>query len=462
MIRALTAAVLFAQAAATSFAATITVGNQTELDAAIGRAAPGDVIVLRNGQWTNTAIRLNCSGAEGRPITLKAGSGGQVVLTGASSLDFNGDWLVVEGLKFEKLKSDRVFVVFEDGADHCRFSDSAILDSSNGSRNWVHMRRGLSNRVDHCRFSGMSHRGVQFQVETEHERTNYHRIDRNFFGNRARGNGNGWETIRIGYSHQQTNFAGAIVEWNLFYKCDGENEIISNKSTGNRILHNTFRENRGELTLRHGDKAWVEGNWFIGNDVPGSGGVRIIGSDHVVVNNYFSNLRTYAILVRKGVDTTNVRSYTQVKNALVAFNTIVDCRTPFVIGSGRGTLIPADSRIANNVIVNPDGAAINQDTAPTNFVYEGNLALCKSVGIEGSSGFMLADPKLARDWEGVCRPPASSPVRNAAMAGYEQIARDISGNSRAGTRDIGAQVTSAGAAARAPLTERGVGPSWMQ
>ena len=444
-----------------SFGATHTVVDPSELSAAIARAVPGDVIVLRNGQWPDTSIHLDRSGAEGKPITVKAQTAGQVVLTGASSLNFAGDWLVVEGLKFERLNGDRVFVDFADGADHCRLTDSAILESNNGRRNWIHMRRGINNRIDHCRFSGMDQPGMQIQVETERERPNHHRIDNNFFGHRARGNGNGFETIRIGYSHQQTNFAHTTVERNLFYRCNGENEIISNKSTGNRIIYNTFLDNSGELTLRHGDKAWVEGNWFLGNNVRGSGGVRVIGSDHVVANNYFSALQTYAILVRRGVETDDPKSYTQVKNALIAFNTIVDCPKSLVIGSGRGTLIPADSRIANNIVHYPAGTLIEYAAQPTNFVYEGNIMLGGSLGVE-SLDITLRDPKLVKAADGIHRPAADSPARNAAADGYKDITLDISGNSRTGTKDAGAQVLTAGAKIARPLTERDVGPLWMR
>src|SRR5204862_7483187 len=103
-----------------SFAGTLNVSTTNELSASIAKAAPGDVIVLKNGRWTNAVIHLTCSGAEGRAITLKAETPGQVILTGDSSLDFAGDWLVVEGLPFEKLKTDRTFVDFNHGSDFCR------------------------------------------------------------------------------------------------------------------------------------------------------------------------------------------------------------------------------------------------------------------------------------------------------------------------------------------------------
>ncbi|NUQ65115.1 MAG: hypothetical protein HUU20_21840 [Pirellulales bacterium] len=66
--------------------------------------------------------------------------------------------------------------------------------------------------------------------------------------------------------------------------------IISNKSCENVYRGNTFRGCAGALTLRCGKRCVVEGNFFFGEGKKGSGGVRIIDSDHRVFNNYFADL----------------------------------------------------------------------------------------------------------------------------------------------------------------------------
>ena len=85
--------------------------------------------------------------------------------------------------------------------------------------------------------------------------------------------------------------AGCTVENNLFYRCNGEVEIISSKSCGNIYRGNVFEECKGTLTLRHGNGCIVEKNIFIGNGVPETGGVRIIGERHTVAGNWFEGLR---------------------------------------------------------------------------------------------------------------------------------------------------------------------------
>ena len=77
-----------------------------------------------------------------------------------------------------------------------------------------------------------------------------------------------------------TNLSRTVVENNLFEQCNGDVEIVSNKSGENVYRHNTFVECVGALTLRHGKGCVVEGNYFLGHLAPQTGGVRIIGEDH--------------------------------------------------------------------------------------------------------------------------------------------------------------------------------------
>ncbi|HBL43540.1 MAG TPA: hypothetical protein DDZ90_09130, partial [Planctomycetaceae bacterium] len=57
-----------------------------------------------------------------------------------------------------------------------------------------------------------------------------HRITGNHFVDMARGDGNGFEALRIGTSEFSLKSAHCVVAENLFENCDGEIELISNKS----------------------------------------------------------------------------------------------------------------------------------------------------------------------------------------------------------------------------------------
>ena len=143
--------------------------------------------------------------------------------------------------------------------------------------------------MDHCYLAGKTSESPTLQIEADGT-PNRHRIDHNHFGPRSPLGRNGGETIRVGYSGQSMNVSATLVEQNLFERCDGELEIISNKSCENIYRGNTFLDCAGMLTLRHGNRCLVEGNFFFARNKKGSGGIRVIGEDHTVINNYIDGV----------------------------------------------------------------------------------------------------------------------------------------------------------------------------
>ncbi|MDA7537511.1 polysaccharide lyase 6 family protein, partial [Akkermansiaceae bacterium] len=381
------------------------------LNSAISNADPGDTILMANGAWTDTVINFNTDGLAGQPITLRAEVDGQVTMEGASRIKFSGDYLVVQGLHFTNgsIADGGHVVEFRENssnlANHCRLTHCAITDYNPAdpttNYKWVSVH-GMHNRVDHCSFKGMNHVGVTLTVWLgTNAPANHTRIDHNVFSDRTEGDGNGFETIRIGTSSRSMQESKTIVEDNYFYRCDGEIEIISNKSVGNIYRRNTFESCSGQLTLRHGNECIVEGNYFLGNGISGTSGVRVIGEDHVVVNNYFENLRgtsaRAALSFYNGVPNSPLNRYFQVKRALIAFNTFSECRENFVIGidSSDTSLPPLDCVIANNIVEGDDDPLIEYRTTPLNMQYEGNIFHGASLGISQLSGIQLIDPLLA-------------------------------------------------------------------
>src|SRR5262249_53093717 len=162
----------------------------------------------------------------------------------------------------------------------------------------------------------------------------------NHFGPRPPLGFNGGETIRVGTSNVSRNVSRTLVENNLFEKCDGEVECISNKSCENVYRHNTFLGCSATLCLRPGDRCLVEGNFFLGEHVRGSGGVRIIGEGHRVVNNFLTGLEgdeaRSAIALTNGVPDSSLDGYFQVKDVVVAFNTMVGNKSNIAIGTDAG------------------------------------------------------------------------------------------------------------------------------
>jgi poly(beta-D-mannuronate) lyase len=317
----------------------------------------------------------------------------------------------VSGFKFEDISNVtetvtphqvlvRRMIVFTPNAISCRLMETAVVNAGAGVTTYVHMRPGSqSNLVDHCWFSGQQGIGVTFYVEAHPTIPNYHRIEHNYLGDRKQGRGNGWETIRIGHSAQQEFFSGTIVASNYFFRCNGELECISNKSTGNRYVGNSFAANRGQLTLRHGNKAIIDGNYFLGGDEPEAQGVRISGSDHVVINNYFKGLRD-ALFVYNGQVNPEPRGYAAVNNTLIASNVFEDCVNNLILSVGdRGrTVSPRNLRIEHNLVQARTGRIIQQLTGGADVKYEGNVMSGAELGIESrpSREIELRRPVLPR------------------------------------------------------------------
>jgi poly(beta-D-mannuronate) lyase len=260
-----------------------------------------------------------------------------------------------------------------------------------------------------------------------------------------------------------------VVEENYFYRCNGEGEIISNKSCENVYRANTFVECEGALTLRHGNRCTVEGNFFLGNKARLTGGVRVIGEDLEVVNNYFSDLGgdgyRAALTFMEGIRDSEPGGYFQVKRALVAFNTFVGSRQTFNFGYGAGrdrqTMPPKDCVLANNLVFGGRSPLVTVHDPAITVTFEGNVMYGAELGVPPGPGIRQLDPKLEKGPDGLWRPGLGSPVLDAAEGRYASVDDDMDGQPREAPADVGADERSDRPVRRAPLTARDVGPSWM-
>ncbi|MEM1098916.1 MAG: polysaccharide lyase 6 family protein [Planctomycetota bacterium] len=470
-LRRSVAALSLATFACSGHAAEFLVNNATELTQTLGQVSPGDTIVLADGVWTDQYLRFNTDGTANAPVTLRAQTPGQVVLNGNSRLEISGDHLVVDGLRFDggALSEGQHIVRFRGSngdATNSRLTNTAILNYNPTDINtryfWVSLY-GENNRVDNNTFVGQSHSGVTVTVWRDGSVDN-HRIDQNLFADRPEGNGNGFETIRVGTSTDSLSDSRTIIENNLFHATDGETEIISVKSGDNDLRYNTFLESAGTLTLRHGEGNRVDGNFFLGNNKNRTGGVRVIGADQSVTNNYLADLDGRAnggIVLTGGVDNGPLNGYFPVVNATIAHNTIVNISDAAIklddgIGSSDRTILPADVTIANNLINDADVAF--EGVEGPNFTWTGNLVHDATLGVSARPGITQADPQLVLGADGLWRPDAGSPAIDAATAGFATF--DMDGQARVGLADIGADEVSNAAIVRKPLTRDDVGVDW--
>jgi poly(beta-D-mannuronate) lyase len=419
---------------------------------------PGDTLVMADGTWTNQAIAFKGHGTAKQPITFRAATPGKVILVGESSVVVEGEHLVVSGLFLNNAQSTGDGVKL--AGTNCRLTESAVVGGRHKFQ--VHFF-GLSNRMDHCYLAGKTNDSPTLQVEAERQ-PNYHLIDHNHFGPRPPLGRNGGETMRVGYSWQSMSNSCTTVEHNLFDRCDGELEIISNKSCENVYRFNTFLDCAGMFTLRHGNRCLVEGNFFLGHHKRGSGGIRVIGENHTIINNYIDGVENGGFWLTAGMTEPKLVEYFQVKNCLIAFNTFADSRGPALqLDAGyrepRRILRPQNVTIANNVFAVRGDGEVFTGTEGEGFKWMGNIA---SAAPAGAKGIRVVDPKLDRTKDGLWRPATGGPVRGAAEGYFPQVKADIDGQPRSGKLDAGSDQISDAPIRVRPLTAADVGPSWRR
>ena len=344
----------------------ILVSSNEELKTALKNIAPGDTIILKDQTWTDVKIDFIAQGTAEKPIVLKAQTPGNVILNGTSRIIISGQYLTVDGLWFKDGNSiDKSVITFRKNdtelASFCRVTNCAITNYNPDDRasqyQWVELW-GKNNRVDHCSFYGKTNQGpvliVGLRGNIENLENN-HRIDNNYFGYRPPLGANGGETIRIGTSHVSMESSRTIVENNVFEKCNGEVEIISSKSCDNIYRNNLFLESEGILTLRHGNRCLVEGNVFIGNNKPHTGGIRVINEGHIIQNNLMIGLKgdgfRAPLVIMNGVPNGPLNRYNQVKDVVIQNNTFINCSAiELCEGSDEErTATPINTNFVNNL-----------------------------------------------------------------------------------------------------------------
>lgn len=387
--------------ASVSNAEVIEVSDASQLEGYLKLNA-GDTVILSDGVWEDLTIRFKSkNGTADRPVVFKGQTAGKTILTGSSSLAFAGDYVVVEDLWFKNpdFATKKASAVIQFRTSSSEMATNSVMRNcmitgfdlplSQNEHKWVSIY-GTDNIVEYCTFEDKPTMGTTLVVWPEPEvltKEPNHIIRNNYFtrprSNKSERGGslNGQEVIRIGTSHVSMSSAGCTVENNVFEHCNGETEIISNKTCNNTFRGNVFIESVGCLTLRHGNGALVENNYFDGANVRGTGGIRLIGEDHIVRNNYMQDLEgsgyTSAICVMMGVTNSVLNNYFQVKNSVVSGNVAIDCRQGMAVNTGtrENQVEPFfNSRVENNVFVSRDIAAqIFNSPAPKDVVWQNNV-----------------------------------------------------------------------------------------
>lgn len=413
-----------------------TVTSIKELQETVAKAKAGTTILLKKGTY-NEPCHLKGKGSQGLPIVIRAETLVGVELL--NQLTLGGEHLSLIGFRFK----DNGGIAVKNGIS-CRISRCYMNNLK--AAQWLRVdTKSRSIEIDRCLFDKKENnrekdRDCQLmRIEVTNQKESHH-IHHNHFRDIPKGKtGNGYETIQlISRGNPKEGETGNVIESNLFERCDGESEIVSVKSNGNLLRGNTFSQCRGELVLRIGHRNVVTGNWFLG----GSGGVRLQGTDQVVINNYFDGLSGPALAMMDG---TADEFYSRVERALVAHNTFVNCGYAFQIGLNHSNYpegtAPKDCTIANNIFYQEKGAkngliAFVKNQEPEKWTWQGNiyqgvLGIAPRTGLQQSSAFSK------RTGERLL-PNAQTLTALRTGMNTNELAIDLAGNARPENGTVGA------------------------
>ena len=437
----------------------------------------GDVIILANGIYdTDARINFIGNGTSDDPIIFRAESPGGVVFSGGLQMDIGGDYVVVDGFHWQGGYGASNFIQFRNGTDYANHStiQNCAIDGLTVSpddletgtsvkHRWV-VLYGTYNTVTNCSFMNKTNAGAiilaeyQYNAEADPCAIVGHTISNNYFYNyekidTALTNAGDSETIRIGASDEQNVNSSVTVSNNYFVEADGENEIITNKSKNNTYANNTFRRCRGSLVLRHGSDTTVDGNYFLGEDVEGTGGIRITDSNHIITNNYIQDCITVnsqakwnngitfmgggdnAAVACTSTGTTN--GYQKSENITLSNNTIINTNAPLFYNTDKGSNDPTGT-VANNLIyfaaADPNLSDVISGDTPTSYAdlgttltYTGNVYTGTVLG-ETNAGFSEETGIIATaDDEVFTFSGTGSVGKGADMGTYEPTTDDMVG-----------------------------------
>lgn len=486
------------------------INTVSSLRQAIAESKAGDVILLEDGEYEGVGPIMieNKHGSQSEPIVLAAENIGQAMITGTLQLIIkDSSYIVIEGLSFEtsvfnnnrkqfaERRSNSAVVLLDAYQTRVTRNRFALQETYGGEtrREWLSVdgSKGGYNRIDHNLFEGKIQVGNYIAINSDLGRPTgadttprHTRIDHNHFRDMASLGINGMEAVVLGmatYRDMAHIDAQSVFEYNLLERVDGErSEIISIKDSGNIVRYNTIVESAGSIVARYGHRNSIYGNYIIGNNKSGTGGVRVYGADQKVFNNYFQGLTAFGINLGrgniegahdlpKGQDYRDIFEYVQINGVDIVYNTFVNNHLNFMLSGGdRTPLEPENTIISNNLIVSEGGHVLSLALPETlehpgidwqgNMIYAPTGAFVGLDAIADERAFVAVNPELTSNLDQVMYIGKKSPVIDAAIGTFPYVTTDIEGKPRDENPDVGAFEYRGYPLLRGPLAAEDVGP----
>jgi len=429
-----------------------------DLQSRIEEAVPGDTITLKNGAYsTSASISVTCRGTEEDPVTIAAETVGGVEIGGTHGFNVGApaNYVVISGFKFTHA-SGRTTVGA--GTRHIRFTRNTFRCTGSGPYLAV---LGHDVQIDRNDFGDKRTSGSLIAVSGPTGQVAQRLwIHRNYFHDYGSASGEPGEMLRLGLSALALSVGSGVVEYNLFSRCRGENDMISNRSSGNTFRYNTLADSpTAQFSLRHGNDCAVYGNILRNTE-----GLRIYGDRHQVFSNVFEgnyigvNMGNGSVEVADGG---SMGAHDRPDNCLIAFNTFVDNRTHYQMSRRSSNALGATHAVFANNILQGGGMAAKIDGPYADPVWEGNIVWnTGGAGDLPADAYIAVDPRLGRDGAADFHLQPGSPAIDGAVGVYPGVGFDVDGEARGDMKDVGAdEFTEAPVVAHA-LTPRDVGPAY--
>lgn len=328
----------------------------------------GDTILIKEGTYRNLNITL--SGEFKEIVVIMPEKPGGVIVTGKSTISVEkGKYISIEGILFNETQNNSALIL--NSSSNIQIKNNYFLRCGSSRNGFiVRIDRGSSdNEICYNTFEASRSMGIVItarstNVHTKNNKDN--KIFNNFFYNipsvrsiYPNSDGNGLESIQIGQGVKDTEtwMLNTTVSNNLFEKVIGDGgEIISVKTSGNKILNNTFLDNKSGITLRYGNNNTVSGNYLDNT----SRGIRVFGSGQIISNNYIKNgdvgIQLPSADFKYGDKMTH-SGYYQSENVKIENNIILNTKVASIdIGEGNRKLLPKNVEISKNKILLSEGA----------------------------------------------------------------------------------------------------------
>ncbi|PIB34042.1 hypothetical protein BFP72_00650 [Reichenbachiella sp. 5M10] len=473
-----------------------TVSTIDDLKDQIETAQPGDTLVLAIGSYDDGSISIkDLKGTDDAPIVIMAESIGATTLTGGTKFVLStSEHLIIHGFTFTNSGT----AIKLEGSNNIRITRNTFDLQETSSTKWVYIggvwdqpTSSLShhNRIDHNTFQNKVETGHYITIDGSGEtiQSQFDLIDHNHFKNNGPRATNEKESIRVGWSEMSESSGYTTIEFNFFETCNGDPEIISIKSCDNIVRHNTITRSEGTISLRHGNRNRIEGNYIFGGDTACStdadgtycsGGIRIYGEDHVIINNYIEGIKgskwDAPITLTEGdaeSGNSSLSKHFRIERAIIAYNTLVNNDHGIEIGfdnNGKYSKPPRDVVMAYNVVTGESNELIKFHNAPDNMVWVDNVMNPTGSAVltaDASQTFtdseiLVSNPNLAFDnTDQVWKSTANTPTYETNTEVIGTADEDVEGKTRGAVSTVGAHAFNQESVRYLPLTAADVGPT---